>query len=353
VSQAKTSKSKPDASTLSALAGLLEPIEVKAGQVLITQGKSADTLYLIDEGALDVRLQSGSGPFSLGQKGPGTWVGELGMISPGPSSAGVVAQVASRLRPVPHAAYLDLLETQPQAMGQALFRIASDLARRLRRSAEVEAQPGQELSVSQIITLEGLDRPSAASTTTPKRAAAKQMPQVDEAALVRTLERLGLFAATAPSDKGRAVGLKKALTALAATGFSVQTYLHDEPIIEAGERADGAFILLGGGAQVTAGSASSPLAVDAEIAPGSLFGHQAFFDDHLRQATVKSVGASVVAVLWPGAVDEILRQAQAGTPLWLPLLDWFACRLAEDARALNRRLQAALGPKQAAARPKR
>jgi CRP-like cAMP-binding protein len=297
-----------------------------------------------------VRLDTAAGPLSLGQKGPGTWVGEMAMIAPALASASVVAKEASQVRPVPHSTYLDLLETQPQALGQALYRIAADLARRLRRSTEVEAQPGQDLRVSQIITLEGLDRPAQAASATPKKAAAKQMPRVDEAALVRTLERLGLFTPSEPQEKSRSAALKKALTALVASGLSVQTYLHDEPILEAGERADGAFILLGGSARVTAGTPGTPLALDAELVPGTLFGHQAFFDDHVRQATVQSVGASVVAVLWPGAVDELLRQAQSGTPLWLPLLDWFACRLTEDARALNRRLHAAIAPAKAAAK---
>lgn len=343
MSKAKSSKDTSKATTLSALAGLLEPKAVKAGQVLIQHGQPSDTLYLIDEGSLDVRLEAATGPLSLGQKGPGEWVGELGMITPGTGSATVVAKTAATLRPVPHHTYLDLLETQPQALGEALHKIASDLARRLRRSAEVEARPGMDLSVSQIITLEGLDRASVGVTSTPKRAAAKQMPQVDAVALVRTLEHLGLFTAEAPREKARIAGLRKALTALAATGLSVQTYLHGERVMEAGERADGAFILLGGCVRVLA-APKRPLAVDIDLAPGTLFGHQAFFDDHLRQATVQSVGASVVAVLWPGAVDELLRQAQSGTPLWLPLLDWMARRLTEDARALTRRLQAAFAP---------
>jgi CRP-like cAMP-binding protein len=335
----KQEKSGP----LGSLAGLLARREVEAGQLLILEDQPSETLFVVEKGQLEVRLATPRGEVSLGAKGPGQWVGEVGMLVPGPASATVIATQPGTLCALTHEGYLDLLETQPRATGEALGHIAADLALRVRRSAEAQAEAGGDLTLSQIRELQGMGRHDIAASSTPRRAAEKQMPRVDAAALVRTLTHLGLFAAHNPRQAARAQGLQKALAAMAETGLSVQTYLHGEPIVQAGDRADGAFVLLGGQARVEAGAAGSPMAVQTLIAPGTLFGHQAFFDDHKRQATVTSVGASVVAVLWPGAVSEILRQAQSGTPMWLPLLDWFARRLAEDARAVNRRLKHALG----------
>jgi CRP-like cAMP-binding protein len=327
----------------SALSEFLPTRRVETGQLLILEDQPAETLFLIEEGQLEVRLATPRGEVKLGTKGPGEWVGETGLLSPGVGSATVLAMGPGKVRALTHDGYLDLSETQPRAVGEALYHVVADLARRVRRSADVQAEPGLDLTMSQIRALQGIGRPDVGAAESPRRAADKQMPHVDGTALLRTLTHLGVFASKDARGATRAAGLQKALAALAQTGLSVQTYLHGEPILQAGERADGAFILLGGQVKVEAGAKGGPLAVETHLEPGTLFGHQAFFDDHKRQATVTSVGASVVAVMWSGAVQEILRQAQAGTPLWLPLLDWFAQRLAQDARGVTRRLKAALG----------
>ena len=288
------------AAPLSALSAFLPTRSVEAGQLLILEEQPSETLFLIQEGQLEVRLATPRGEVTLGTKGPGDWVGEIGMLAPGVASATVLAVSPGKVQALTHHGYLDLTDTQPRAVGEALCHIASDLARRVRRSAEAQAEAGLDLTMSQIRVLQGIGRPDLGASDSPRRAAEKQMPHVDGAALLRTLHHLGVFTAKEPREAARAKGLEKALGALAETGLSVQTYLHGEPILRAGDRADGAFILLGGQVKVEAGAKGGPLSVETTLEPGTLFGHQAFFDDHKRQATVTSVGASVVAVLWSG-----------------------------------------------------
>lgn len=330
----------------SPLVGLVKPRALEAGQVLIVQGAPNDTLYLVEEGELDVRLDTGKGTVDLGVKGRDGWVGEIGMLLPGQASATVAARSKAKVVAIPHEKYLDLLGREPRAMGVALMHIASDLARRIRRTSDagLGLQSDGELELlPHAQALAGVDRASGPSPEMPKGARARQMPQVDDAALLRTLEHLGIFQATGKADAARLAALRTTIAELAPTGLTVQTCLHEQPITEAGQRADGVFLVLAGRVRIRAGDPTSPLHTDKELGPGSLFGHQAFFDGHLRLATVSSVGASVVAVLWPSAMDEILRQCESGTPRWLPLLDWFARQLAQDARELNARLLTTLG----------
>lgn len=328
-------RSKP--APMDALAAVLPEREVAAGEVLIREGHYSDALMVVASGLLEVRLQVAKGVLVVGQKGPGAWVGEMGLLAPGPASATVVATEPGRVRVLSHAAYLDLLETQPRAVGEALMAVCTDIVTRVRSAREQGDGQGHERAVSMIRALAGAERPDVGGTATPRRAAEKQMPRVDEEALMATLAHAGVF----PPADARTPGLRKALAALATTGLSVQTYLHGEAIFSEAERADGAFVLLGGAAVLEA-SPSQPFAPSARMGPGTLFGHHAFFADHLRAATVRSEGASVVAVLWPGSVDEILRQARAGTALWLPLLDWICQRLVGEAREFNHLLVKAL-----------
>lgn len=322
---------------MDALAAVLPERSAKAGEVLVREGSYSDSLMILVEGMAEVRLQVAKGALIVGQKGPGAWVGEMGLLTPGPASASVVATEATRVRVLSHASYLDLLETQPRAVGEALHTISEDIVARLRSAREQPESEGEDQAVSMIRALVGAVTPDLARTTSPRRAAEKQMPRVDEEALMATLEHAGVF----PQADARTPGLRKALAALAGSGLSVQTYLHGETIFSEGDRADGAFVMLGGHAVLEA-RADRPFAPGGRLGPGDLFGHHAFFADRVRAATVRSEGASVVAVLWPGTVDEILRQARSGTTLWLPLLDWFSQRLASEAREFNHLLVKAL-----------
>lgn len=330
----------------SPLKGLVAPRALEAGQVLIMEGAPVDTLYLLESGEFDIRIETAKGAVEVGVKEAGSWVGEMGMLVPGPASATVVARTPASVTAISHERYLDLLTREPRPMGVALTRIASDLARRIRRTSEAELTKGPEGQLTLIAHLKALsggERVDAASATRPYQAATKSMPKVDDAALLATLTHLGLFQGQGAAEMRHLENLRTALSHVALSGISVQTYLHGEPILRPGERADGVFVLLAGAAHVSAGDPSSPLHVEKLLKPGSLCGHQAFFDDHLRSAAIRAEGACVVGVLWPTAVAELLREAEKGVALWLPVLDWFARQLVRDARDLNARLRAALG----------
>lgn len=58
------------------------------GEVLCRQGERGDELFILLEGRLRVQLQDGD---ELAELGPGSVVGEMGLIEPRPRSATVVA----------------------------------------------------------------------------------------------------------------------------------------------------------------------------------------------------------------------------------------------------------------------
>src|SRR5262245_51469436 len=61
--------------------------DLTPGEVLIQHGKPSGALHWIAQGDLDVRLDTAAGEVDLGTKASGEWVGELGMLDPGPASA--------------------------------------------------------------------------------------------------------------------------------------------------------------------------------------------------------------------------------------------------------------------------
>ena len=57
-----------------------EPVSLRPGEFLITEGDKADDLFLIVSGELDVTKRSGSSEIPLDTVGPGTIQGELAAL---------------------------------------------------------------------------------------------------------------------------------------------------------------------------------------------------------------------------------------------------------------------------------
>ena len=221
----------------SPLQGLVKPRTLEPKEVLLVQGTASDSLYLVESGELDVRLDTAEGNVDLGVVGRDGWVGEMGMLVPGPSSATVAARTACQVTPISHARYLDLLTREPRAISTALLSICRDLAQRVREATTAlvahDAKGGLQI-LPHLKALAGLSRGSVPAATMPARASARTLPKVDDRALVWTLDHLGLFRSDDPAEQGRLTALRKAVTDIALTGLSVQTCLHEEAITEAG-----------------------------------------------------------------------------------------------------------------------
>lgn len=80
---------------LRALLSIAEPITVLRGETVMTEGETADAMYVVESGCLDVTLSEAPGAVTVLRRG--ALFGELAVISGQPRSATVTARVISQL----------------------------------------------------------------------------------------------------------------------------------------------------------------------------------------------------------------------------------------------------------------
>jgi small-conductance mechanosensitive channel/CRP-like cAMP-binding protein len=102
------------------------------GEALCRQGESADSLYIVREGRVHVRVQSDGGEKEVAQLGPGSYFGEMGLMTGEPRTATVVAEghvEALRLQKEPFRRLL----TQRPALAESIAEVLAQ------RKVELEA----------------------------------------------------------------------------------------------------------------------------------------------------------------------------------------------------------------------
>ncbi len=125
-------------------------VTVAAGEVLVAHGAPSGTLYYVVEGSFRATRPTRAGAIELGQIGPGSWLGEVGLIDQGPATATVVALAPSRLLALDHAGLERLLTDDPELACAILRRVTRTLAARLRRTSAgvLEAMDDQEVRLA-------------------------------------------------------------------------------------------------------------------------------------------------------------------------------------------------------------
>jgi len=107
---------------------------VAKGDQLIVQDQFNDSLYFLWEGRLSMFLQAGEVRIAVGEVVPGRWVGELGFIDPGPTSANVLVEEESTLLVISRDGFEKLLQQRPEILSTLLQALSLDLAERLRET---------------------------------------------------------------------------------------------------------------------------------------------------------------------------------------------------------------------------
>lgn len=115
-----------------ALAEALDARTLAAGERVLTQGVQSDSLLLIHRGTMSARLQADDETVELGARVPGSWVGELGMIEPGPASAHVDADEGGEVWVLTHAEFEEMLRDHPRVAAGLLEGISRDVSDRIR-----------------------------------------------------------------------------------------------------------------------------------------------------------------------------------------------------------------------------
>ncbi|AMM24406.1 cyclic nucleotide-binding domain-containing protein [Variovorax sp. PAMC 28711] len=116
----------------------MEPVFVRTGLIVMEEGESDDSDYmaLVLEG--DVRAESGTGVTGeevvVSMIGPGSLIGEMGLIDGSPRSATCTALTDLKLATLSRGALMGLIQTHPGTAARLLLAISKGLADRLRES---------------------------------------------------------------------------------------------------------------------------------------------------------------------------------------------------------------------------
>jgi CRP-like cAMP-binding protein len=130
---------------------------VASGEVLLREGDTSESAYLLWEGALKVTLGAGDEAIDIGSIQPGTLVGEIAFLDGGPASATVTATSDATVLTLSRAE-LDALRTAHPRIATSLLRaLCKSLAARVRgASAALDRLRGVEPAQKKGGFLEGL-----------------------------------------------------------------------------------------------------------------------------------------------------------------------------------------------------
>jgi CRP-like cAMP-binding protein len=116
--------------------GATRHVELQPSRVLFRDRMPVESLYLILEGRLSVEVGEGERAISLGEVGPGEWLGEVSVLSGSMTAAATVTTLTQCRALRLHYQDFDRLIQQSDDIANALLSNLIDLlAARLRTSA--------------------------------------------------------------------------------------------------------------------------------------------------------------------------------------------------------------------------
>src|SRR5947209_7613301 len=118
-----------DRVALARLAAYMEPVAVRAGDTIITEGETGDALYIVVRGTFGALV--GASAERVNTIGPGHYVGELALLVDEPRSATIRADTDGEVLRLDRERFTELLGRD----AAAARAVATTLARRLRRRA--------------------------------------------------------------------------------------------------------------------------------------------------------------------------------------------------------------------------
>ena len=124
-------------------------VEVAAGESIFEQGESGETMYIVEEGEVDIVLPASGGEDRLlATLSRGDFFGEMAVLESEPRTASARARTDCRLLPVRGSSFIRLLQRNPELSVRMMRKLSArlrDVERRL--EAALDAEP--ELSISE------------------------------------------------------------------------------------------------------------------------------------------------------------------------------------------------------------
>lgn len=111
-------------------------ITAEAGQVIIPEGETQESLFLVVSGFVHVQTDQGGRSILLNTLRAGDSVGEVSVFDPGPASATVLANEFSILWTITRDKLEAFMQARPLASAKVLLNIATLLCKRLRSTNE-------------------------------------------------------------------------------------------------------------------------------------------------------------------------------------------------------------------------
>ena len=115
------------------LSSVMQPMQFKAGEEIIKEGKTGKSMYMIESGSVEVVKGSGDKQILLAQLGKEEIFGEMSLIDIQKRSAGVIAKVDTVLYALTNMDLLHLFERDKKCYCIIILNIARDISRRLRK----------------------------------------------------------------------------------------------------------------------------------------------------------------------------------------------------------------------------
>jgi signal transduction histidine kinase len=106
---------------------MAETVSVPAGQLVLREGDTGDSLYVVLEGELEVTKRRGGQEVVLSTYEPGQFFGEMALLERAPRSASVRTLRESRMLAIDQAAFQTLLSRSPSAPFNILRTVTSRL----------------------------------------------------------------------------------------------------------------------------------------------------------------------------------------------------------------------------------
>ena len=100
-------------------------LRVEAGKVVFREGDPGDTVYVVLEGKVDLRVNGRL----VETVGPGGILGEMALIEQAPRVAGATARTACDLQPISEERFMSMIQQTPHFALQVMKVIASRLRR--------------------------------------------------------------------------------------------------------------------------------------------------------------------------------------------------------------------------------
>jgi signal transduction histidine kinase len=112
---------------LKQLVAMAEPVSLRAGEILITQGEPGDSAYVLIKGDFEVQKQSGQSLIKIDVRNPGDVVGEMALLSRAPRNATIIAKTDGETLRIPQEAFEKLLLSSPTAAMAVLHWVMARL----------------------------------------------------------------------------------------------------------------------------------------------------------------------------------------------------------------------------------